>query len=280
MIPGTDTLQVFYAGSDNALWTRWPDPATTPNWSDEQSLGGVLNGDPVAAAPVVAVSPANWMTQLSDTSELSQLTLPGTHDSCTAFLVEGASCQNWDLATQLQHGIRYVDIRCRHIQDVFAIHHDSIYVRFNFGEGVRDVCVDFLKANPSECIVMQIKHEYTDADNSLTFQQVFDGTGRASKASFTRMITFRRWRRSAERSWSSGASTSRCVYPTPFTSRLPGAWTCRWSRSIGAWQLPPENWALLSPNRQPTAPDPVAGRSVTLEGLPKLGQASSAVSRA
>jgi 1-phosphatidylinositol phosphodiesterase len=95
--------------------------------------------------------------------------------SCTAFLIEGASCQNWDLATQLQHGIRYVDIRCRHIQDVFAIQHENIYVGFNFGKGVRDVCVDFLQANPSECIVMQIKHEYTDADNSLTFQQVFDG---------------------------------------------------------------------------------------------------------
>ena len=175
VIPGTDILHLFYRGGDNALWTRWRDPAGTGTWEDEQSLGGVLNGDPVAAAPVAAVSPANWMTQLPDTSKLSQLTLPGTHDSCTAFLIEGASCQNWDLATQLQHGIRYVDIRCRHIQDVFAIHHDNIYVGFNFGEGVRDVCIDFLQANPSECIVMQIKHEYTDADNNLTFQQVLDG---------------------------------------------------------------------------------------------------------
>jgi 1-phosphatidylinositol phosphodiesterase len=166
---------VFYRGGDNALWTRWRDPATTPNWSDEQSLGGGLNGDPVAAAPAKAVSPVNWMAQLSGTSELSQLTLPGTHDTCTASLSEGARCQNWDLATQLQYGIRYVDIRCRHIQDVFAIMHENFYVGFNFGEGVRDVCVEFLKANPTECIVMQVKREDTDADNNLTFQQVFDG---------------------------------------------------------------------------------------------------------
>ena len=53
--------------------------------------------------------------------------------------------------------------------------HENIYVGFNFGEGVRDVCVDFLQANPNECIVMQVKHEDTDADNNLTFQQVFDG---------------------------------------------------------------------------------------------------------
>jgi 1-phosphatidylinositol phosphodiesterase len=65
------------------------------------------------------------MRYLPDTSELSQLTLPGTHESCTAGLIEGAACQNWDLATQLQYGIRYVDIRCRHIQDVFAIQHEQ-----------------------------------------------------------------------------------------------------------------------------------------------------------
>jgi 1-phosphatidylinositol phosphodiesterase len=171
VIPGTDILQVFYRGGDGALWTQWLDSGT---WSAEQSLGGGLNGDPVAAAPAVAVSPVNWMTQLPGTSKLSQLTLPGTHETCTAPVTDAAKCQNWNLATQLQYGIRYVDIRCRHIQDVFAIHHESISVGFDFGEGVRDKCVDFLKANPTECIVMQVKHEYTDADNNLTFQQVFD----------------------------------------------------------------------------------------------------------
>ena len=46
---------------------------------------------------------------------------------------------------------------------------------FNFGAGVRDVCIDFLMANPSECIVMQVKHEYNDDNPTRTFQQVFDG---------------------------------------------------------------------------------------------------------
>jgi Phosphatidylinositol-specific phospholipase C, X domain len=182
-IPGTDILQVFYRGGDNALWTRWRDPATTPNWSDEVSLGGGLNGDPVAAAPVVAVSPVNWMAQLSGTSELSQLTLPGTHESCTAGLIPEASCQNWDLGTQLQYGIRYVDIRCRNVQDAFAIYHEFIPVGSEF-EGVRDVCVDFLTANPTECIVMQVKKEGDDLDSQLTFQQVFDGYTRGFESFF------------------------------------------------------------------------------------------------
>jgi 1-phosphatidylinositol phosphodiesterase len=172
VIPGTNTLELFYRGGDNALWTRW---LTDGTWSDEVSMGGVLNGAPLATAPVVAVSPLTWMSQLSDDSKLSELTLPGTHESCTAFITPIASAQAWSLQTQLQHGIRYVDIRCRHIQDIFAIHHDEVYVGFNFGEGVRDVCVNFLAANPSETIVMQIKHEYIDdPDNNLSFQEVLD----------------------------------------------------------------------------------------------------------
>ncbi len=30
-IPGTDLLQVFYRGGDNALWTRWRNPGATPS---------------------------------------------------------------------------------------------------------------------------------------------------------------------------------------------------------------------------------------------------------
>ncbi len=184
VIPGTNILQVFYRGGDGGLWTQWLDSGT---WSAEESLGGGLNGDPVAAAPAVAVSPVNWMTQLPGTSKLSQLTLPGTHDTCTAPVTEAAKCQNWDLTTQLQYGIRYVDIRCRQIQDAFAIHHGDFYVGFNFGEGVRDKCVNFLKANPTECIVMQIKsHEAADFDNSYTFQQVFDKYVRGYESFFYR----------------------------------------------------------------------------------------------
>jgi hypothetical protein len=47
-LPGTDVLQLFYRGTDSALWTRWRDPDGT--WSNEQRLGGTLVADPIAAA--------------------------------------------------------------------------------------------------------------------------------------------------------------------------------------------------------------------------------------
>jgi 1-phosphatidylinositol phosphodiesterase len=168
-IPGSNILQLFYRGSDNRLISRWRN--ADGSWSSEQGMGGVLNAD-----PIVAASPPAWMSRMADSALLSQLTLPGTHDSCTAGLTPIASCQAWSLQDQLNHGIRYIDIRCRQIQSTFAIHHYEVFTGLMFGDGVRDVCVDFLEANPTECIVMQIKwHEWNDDNPVGTFQQVLDG---------------------------------------------------------------------------------------------------------
>jgi 1-phosphatidylinositol phosphodiesterase len=168
-VPGSNVLQLFYRGSDNRLISRWRN--ADGSWSNEVGMGGVLNAD-----PIVAASPPAWMSRLPNSVKLSQLTLPGTHDSCTAFMTPSASCQAWTLQDQLNHGIRYIDIRCRQIKSTFAIHHWKFFTGLMFGDGVRDVCIDFLEANPTECIVMQIKWHEDDDDNPVgTFQQVLDG---------------------------------------------------------------------------------------------------------
>ena len=41
------TLQLFYRGGDNSVRSRWRNP--DGSWSGEQKIGGVLNGDPIAA---------------------------------------------------------------------------------------------------------------------------------------------------------------------------------------------------------------------------------------
>jgi hypothetical protein len=46
------TMQLFYRGTDNSLYTRWASVDAlkfTTTWSDEQKLGGILTGDPIAA---------------------------------------------------------------------------------------------------------------------------------------------------------------------------------------------------------------------------------------
>lgn len=56
------------------------------------------------------------MSQLDDNKRLSEMTIPGTHDSGTYTLGDGpvdsaAKCQTQSIAEQLNNGIRYLDIR-------------------------------------------------------------------------------------------------------------------------------------------------------------------------
>jgi len=78
----------------------------------------------------------NWMSSLNGSLSLSQFSIPGTHDSMALYEpVSGtAKCQNLSLGDQLNAGVRFIDIRCRHINNAFAIHHGSIYENANFDD--------------------------------------------------------------------------------------------------------------------------------------------------
>jgi 1-phosphatidylinositol phosphodiesterase len=118
---------------------------------------------------------SHWMARLPDCVTLSELSLPGTHDSCAlrdGFSFGFAKCQTWHLAGQLRAGIRFIDIRCRHVNDQLLIYHGIIDQHMTFAE-VRDVCRTFLQEHPSECIVMSVKEESTAANTTRSFAEAF-----------------------------------------------------------------------------------------------------------
>lgn len=117
----------------------------------------------------------NWMENVSDEKYLSDISIPGTHDSGALYEpVKGiAKCQNLKLGEQLNVGVRYLDIRCREYEDFFVIHHGSIYQHLNFDD-VINTCTDFLSNNPTETIIMSIKEEYNPDKNTKNFEEVFD----------------------------------------------------------------------------------------------------------
>ncbi|MDJ1479452.1 phosphatidylinositol-specific phospholipase C [Cytophagaceae bacterium YF14B1] len=123
----------------------------------------------------VAYSLNNWMSLVSSSLTLSQLSIPGTHDSGALYEpVSGtAKCQNLTIGNQLTAGIRFLDVRCRHIDNAFAIHHGSIYQNMNFDD-VLNACWSFLASNPTETIIMSVKEEYNSSNVSRTFEQTFD----------------------------------------------------------------------------------------------------------
>ncbi|RAJ81900.1 1-phosphatidylinositol phosphodiesterase [Chitinophaga dinghuensis] len=145
---------------------------------DEVSLQPLPTAKTAAIAGNVnlaAVSLTGWMTQLSDNLSVSAISIPGTHDSGARFEPIGgtAKCQNLTIAEQLNAGVRFLDIRCRHIDNAFAIHHGSIYQNMNFDD-VLNAVISFLNSNPGETVIMSVKEEYDASNTSRSFEATFD----------------------------------------------------------------------------------------------------------
>ena len=117
----------------------------------------------------------SWMSTLPDGTLLSDLTIPGTHDSCTFNASNISCCQDLDLPAQLAAGIRFIDIRCRHYYDKFELHHGQEYLKLQF-DYVLESCRDFLQKTPGagdETIIVSVKEEYDPEGNTATFAERF-----------------------------------------------------------------------------------------------------------
>lgn len=108
---------------------------------------------------------------------ISQISLPGTHNSAALFEpIRGtAKCQNLTIPQQLDAGVRFLDIRCRHQSDAFAIYHGPISQHESFA-GVINYATDFLRAHPSETIMLSVKEEYEAQNNTRSFEATFADT--------------------------------------------------------------------------------------------------------
>ena len=105
-------------------------------------------------------SNADWMSKLPSSLPLTALSLPGTHDSCAYSSNLGvlAKTQDWNLATQLEKGIRFLDIRCKLEGNKLNLYHGPAYLNMTFDEVLKD-CTKFLHDHPKETIVMSLKNE-------------------------------------------------------------------------------------------------------------------------
>ncbi|MBQ0865977.1 phosphatidylinositol-specific phospholipase C [Streptomyces smyrnaeus] len=118
------------------------------------------------------VAPQDWMAPLAASTALRALTIPGSHDSGARFGGAWVECQDTSIADQLAAGIRFLDVRCRAIDGVFAIHHGAFFQELMFGD-VLIACRDFLAAHPGETVVMRVKQEYSTVSDE-EFRAIFD----------------------------------------------------------------------------------------------------------
>ncbi len=120
----------------------------------------------------------SWMKNLADNYLLSDINLPGTHDSgtCCAQMSYFSKCQNKSITGQLISGVRFLDIRVEKENNKLKVVHDiadcknpenkreKLYL-----ETVINDCKSFLSQNPSETILLSYKR-----DNGANQEETFD----------------------------------------------------------------------------------------------------------
>ncbi|MFJ9553810.1 phosphatidylinositol-specific phospholipase C [Nocardiopsis sp. NPDC101807] len=130
---------------------------------------------PASAAPAPAplAGHSSWMAALPDGASLSALSVPGTHDSGAWRGSVWSRTQDLTIAQQLDSGVRFLDVRTRHYRDAFPIHHGAEYLHLNFTDVVADVGA-FLERNPTETVLMRLKKEHTEEENTRSYEETLD----------------------------------------------------------------------------------------------------------
>ncbi|MBO4631594.1 MAG: phosphatidylinositol-specific phospholipase C domain-containing protein [Lentisphaeria bacterium] len=124
-----------------------------------------------------------WMSRLDDNLPLSQIVLPGTHDSASndVQLAFFSKCQDLTIEEQLEAGYRYLDIRLELDGETFKLMHGFTACKTSgwpfsgtlYLDTVLEQCYQFLDGHPSECILFAVKKEHGDASVE-TFETVLN----------------------------------------------------------------------------------------------------------
>lgn len=149
-------------GNDYVVLENITDGDIIGNHTD---LGGDLyisNPSDAGSSFLVSFQPyvgtLDWMDYISDSTPVSQISIPGTHDTGTFGLGAGdAKCQNYNYDHQLTSGLRAFDIRLNEKLEV--IHGSNL---FKCGTNLTDVLNsfnNFLEDHPSEVIFMSVKED-------------------------------------------------------------------------------------------------------------------------
>lgn len=119
----------------------------------------------------------SWMAKIEDSTKISEISIPGTHGTMAlhgaSFIDENLTRnQTMSLSQQLNSGIRYVDMRVKRVKDSFAMYHGVVNQKAVFEDVLKET-IQFLKAHPTETILMRLKEETTPENGSLSFEEIF-----------------------------------------------------------------------------------------------------------
>lgn len=133
-----------------------------------------------AESPWDTVSGAEWMANIDGSKKITEINIPGTHDSGTkkVSMATYSQCQDKSITEQLELGIRFLDIRME-AEDSGKLYlvHGTTDCESNSGgklylEEVLTDCYSFLDAHPTETIVMSMKKDDGKQADSVIQQNI------------------------------------------------------------------------------------------------------------
>ena len=115
---------------------------------------------------------SDWMSAIRGDTKLTEITIPGTHDTCAKefytsinLLIRNVKCQKLYIPELLEAGVRHLDIRCetdknshstKTVHSTFDCYKNGTYYYLDF---VFQEVYDFLDAHPTETVILQIKED-------------------------------------------------------------------------------------------------------------------------
>lgn len=115
---------------------------------------------------------ANWMQDIDGNRLVCKMSIPGTHDAAANTGIPWVKTQDWDIKTQLENGIRFLDIRLVHDKGVIKLCHASSIFSTTFVKDVLHTTAEFLQEHPSETVLMTIKRDHDlDHDHGVKYWQ-------------------------------------------------------------------------------------------------------------
>ena len=126
---------------------------------------------------LIAIVPINskydkkiWMKDLGDSTIITDMSIPGTHDSgATRSIFDVAGkCQDMSIVNQLNIGVRFLDIRLQLVKDELRIVHSFVDQKLLFNKVLKDIS-EFVKENNSEFIIISIKEDADSKKSKVTF---------------------------------------------------------------------------------------------------------------
>lgn len=111
---------------------------------------------------------SDWMSQVADETQITQMWIPGTHDTMADNGGDLAECQSWTLMEQLQSGLRVFDIRIKHDGDNIRCFHGIIDLSHDGKDAFADL-EKFLTDHPKEALFIRVKKEGECGTHSCEF---------------------------------------------------------------------------------------------------------------